>query len=86
MKTKIIIPCIIILATIWYIAYANQDKPVNTDDKFLSDWNKAGIKKLEEKNKKEQAEKLLKEAEAARIEKERLLGISSTGDTWKLQN
>lgn len=86
MKTKLILLVIILLAGTWYYVFAQSNKKFDTDTQFLSDWNKAGIKKLEEKNKKEQAEKLLKEAEAARIEKERLLGISSTGDTWKLQN
>lgn len=84
MKKTIIIAAIVILASVWLYAYASNSKTEdNQDDKFLQDWNKAGIKKLEEKTKKEQAEKLLKEAEAARVEKERLLGISQDG-TWKL--
>ncbi len=74
----LIIFTIIVLGTIGLV-YAKND---NTDDKkqaMIDTRAKAWEKKYEELSKKELASKLLQEAELARVEKEKLLGL--TGST-----
>lgn len=62
---------------LWFVGYKvfAKAEPVKQDDKqlFLQNWTKAWEYKYEEQAKKEQAQKLLEEAEKARIEKEKLL-------------
>ena len=70
---------IIILAFAGYKVLASTTK----QDERLTNWNKAWILKFEEMDKKEQAQKLLDEAEKARIEKEKLLFWTGS-ESWKL--
>lgn len=84
MNKKFIIAVVIIIALIGLgLVFAKDNEEVNKDKQAMIDTRaKAGEKKYEELSKKELASKLLQEAEQARVEKEKLLGL--TGDNWKL--
>ena len=84
MNKKLIIAVFIIIALIGLgLVFAKDNEEVNKDKQAMIDTRaKAGEKKYEELSKKELASKLLQEAEQARVEKEKLLGL--TGDNWKL--
>ncbi len=84
MNKKLIIAVVIIIALIGLgLVFAKDNEEVNKDKQAMIDTRaKAGEKKYEELSKKELASKLLQEAEQARVEKEKLLGL--TGDNWKL--
>lgn len=78
-KAIIITLCILALVVIGYKVLAKND---NTDDKkqaMIDTRAKAWAMKYDELSKKELASKLLQEAEQARVEKEKLLGL--TGST-----
>ena len=80
MNKKLIIAVFIIIALIGLgLVFAKDNEEVNKDKQAMIDTRaKAGEKKYEELSKKELASKLLQEAEQARVEKEKLLGL--TGD------
>jgi len=84
MNKKLIIAVVIIIALIGLgLVFAKDNEEVNKDKQAMIDTRaKAWEKKYEELSKKELASKLLAEAEQARVEKEKLLGL--TGDNWKL--
>ena len=79
MKKAIIITLAVLV--LWFVGYKvfASHQP---EDERLVNWNKAWVLKFEEMDKKAQAQKLLEEAEKARIEKENLL--FGTGSDWKL--
>lgn len=81
MNKKLIIAVVIIIALIGlWLVFAKDNEEVNKDKQAMIDTRaKAGEKKYEELSKKELASKLLQEAEQARVEKEKLLGL--TGST-----
>lgn len=84
-KTLILLAlfAIAILSGLYY--YNNPTQEVDqTKSDFMSNWTKAWEFKFEEQSKKAEAERLLKEAEQARIEKEKALWIYQTWDNWKL--
>ena len=78
-KTLIITVIAIIVLTGLGLVFAKSDEQVNKDKQAMIDTRaKAWEKKYEELSKKELASKLLAEAEQARIEKEKLLGLTGS--------
>lgn len=78
-KKLIIIIVAIIALTGLGLVFTKSDKQVNKDKQAMIDTRaKAGEKKYEELSKKELASKLLAEAEQARLEKEKLLGLTGS--------
>lgn len=78
-KTLIITVIAIIVLAGLGLVFAKSDEQVNKDKQAMIDTRaKAWEKKYEELSKKELASKLLAEAEQARIEKEKLLGLTGS--------
>ena len=77
-KKSLILLAIFAIAILSGLYYYNNpiEKIDQSKAEFMSTWTKAGELKFEEVSKKEEAKKLLDEAEKARLEKEKLLGIT----------